>query len=179
MRFLAFGLWRLVSSIWFGLVFISNISQKLRACCFSIMRVQQIAPLIQLLAILQPIAGISRLCSLSKKVILRPTQRSIRRLLALSLHYRLSSIKGVQFRFANWAPWQQIGPRKICWWQIGPRQIGPRQIGPLDNLDTANCIHRILMYTYWGKYVSWYWINSANNWGIYIFPNCWQNLYVS
>ena len=65
---------------------------------------------------------------------------------------------------AYWAPWRQIGPRKFCRWQIGP----------LDNLDTANCIYWIQIYTYWGKYVSWYWINSDNNWG-YI---CKLNLYV-
>ena len=89
---------------------------------------------------------------------------------------------------ADWAPRRQIGPRKICWWQIGPRQIGPRQIGPLDNLDAANCIYPIQIYMYIGvrmsvgigyilptigeymfvEFIYWYWIYSANNWGIYV-----------
>ena len=64
---------------------------------------------------------------------------------------------------ANWAP-ADWAPRR----QIGPLEILLRQIGPLDNLDVANCICRIQIYTYWGKYASWYWIYSANNWGIHI-----------
>ena len=45
------------------------------------------------------------------------------------------------------------------------------QIGPLDNLDAENCVYLIQTYPYWGnivQFISWYWIYSANNWGIYV-----------
>ena len=72
---------------------------------------------------------------------------------------------------ADWAPWRQIGPLEILLRQIGPQQIGLWQIGSLNNLDAENCIYLIQTYPYWGnivEFISWYWIYSANNWGIYV-----------
>ena len=57
---------------------------------------------------------------------------------------------------ANWAPWQQIGPRQIGPRQIGPRHNGPQQIGPLGGKLVSCIIYICIGYIY---------IYSANNWG--------------
>ena len=74
---------------------------------------------------------------------------------------------------AQFAVFRQIRPR-----QIGPQQIGPRQIGPLANwapADWAPVFHIFVLDIYcqqfWNicllvEFIYWYWIYSANNWGI-------------
>ena len=59
---------------------------------------------------------------------------------------------------ANWAPWQQIGPRQIGPRQIGPRHNGPQQIGPLGGKLVSCIIYIFIGYilpTIGGIYVSW------------------------